>query len=195
MVVGDPVPLDILTAGGEIIVGDKTFTDFTYAKTEDMPSAAGVNVIPIKDDDGNYGLRFQAAFIDLPGGDPSDALITFSASVTDGVDMQISDVHLAANTNLNGPGLAEVTETFLPQSTVLKLNVFDSPNGTKLADWADLPEPVSKLSVQKDIALRADEGAISASVSFVDQTFSQVPEPAYLGLLLLSIAGVLLHRR
>jgi hypothetical protein len=192
MILGDPVPLDSLELGGEITVGDKTFTEFSYAKTEDMPDSDAVNVIPIRDDLGNYGLRFQGGFADIAGGSSSDALITFTVT-SQGAD--ITDVHLAGNPNLNGPGLAEVTETFLPDSTSLKLNIYDNGEVSSLADWADLANPVRTLHVQKDILLRSDDGGVSATLSFVDQTFSQVPEPAGVSLLLLGLIGLIARRR
>lgn len=195
MIVGDVVPLDVLESGGEIIVGDKLFNQFAYTKTEDMPDSDAVNVIPILDDLGNYGLRFQGGFVDLPGGSTSDALITFTANVRATDATKITDVHIAGNPHLNGPGLAEVTETFLPDFTSLKLNTFDNGTVSRLADWADLPTPVISLQVQKDILLRSDDGGISATLSFVDQTFSQIPEPAGLSLLVLGIVSLIARRR
>ena len=64
MILGDAVLLSELVDDGSITAGDKEFSDFTYASTNDMPDASGVNVIPIKDDAGNFGIRFQGAFID-----------------------------------------------------------------------------------------------------------------------------------
>ena len=58
-----------------IIVGDKTMSEFVYSATGDMPSASDVRVLGFRDLDGNWGITFQGAFLDLPGGGNSDAAI------------------------------------------------------------------------------------------------------------------------
>ena len=65
-IIGAPVLFSTLAnvPGATIVVGDKTFGGFTYTITGDMPAASLVNVIPITDNAGNFGIRFQGAFID-----------------------------------------------------------------------------------------------------------------------------------
>lgn len=181
-ILGPPVPLtDLLVPDATILVGDKLFEDFTYTPTGDMPPAAGVNVLPIVDTFGNFGIRFQGAFIDTPatlGG--SDALITFNVTATD-PKLLISDAHLAGNTVLRGVGLASVTETFLPLYEDM-LVVFDTPGSHDLQDDVVFDVPVRTLPVQKDIlmlSLGNLHNGDFAIMSFVDQTFSQVPDPNY----------------
>ena len=75
-----PVPLSTLVNNPQAsyTVGDKHFTNFSYLATGDMPGAGGVNVAGYIDDQGNFGLQFQGAFVDLPssqGG--SDAKIEY----------------------------------------------------------------------------------------------------------------------
>ena len=41
---------DLINDDGTVTVGDKLFSDFTYAFTGDMPDASGINVIEITDD-------------------------------------------------------------------------------------------------------------------------------------------------
>ena len=95
-----PVSLATLLADatGGVTVGDKVFTGFGYSATGDMPAAANINVLGLKDVDGNWGLRFQGAFLDLPGGPSSDAHISFMVEV-DFLNAQrgirITDAHLA----------------------------------------------------------------------------------------------------
>lgn len=177
----------------EIIAGDKKFTGFNYAATNDMPGAAGVNVIPILDDlgdndaaTGNYGIRFQGAFMDLvssPGG--SDALINYMVEVTDPLQL-ISTAHISGNPNLLGPnGSISVTETFLPlgQNGEYTMEIYDDENfpNPKLTDSTTFLPPVTKLNVQKDILARAVVGTggagNTATMSFVDQTYGQIPVP------------------
>ncbi len=196
MVIGDAVLLsDLIGNSQPLVVGDKEFTDFSYVRSGDMPSSAGVNVVPIQDMMGNFGIRFQGGFNDLPGGDPSDALITYTVSVAPGVDRLISDVHLAGNPSVanDGVGFAGVVETFLPVFPDLQLQIF-SDTGLGQVDWAFLDTPVASLPVQKDILLNAGTSS-GATISFIDQTFSQVPEPGTLVLLLGCLAGLTFRRR
>jgi hypothetical protein len=196
---GPGVPMSDLLGGEELLVGDKLFTDFTYAFTGDNPPPENVNVIPILEilpTEQNYGIRFQGGFIDLGTNGASDVLITYTVHVTD-PSRSIVDVHLAANTNIGpGTGFAGVTETFLPTFPDLIIEAFDlEPGPTQLVDWADLPHPVQWLPVQKDIILLAAERDSVAQLSFVDQTFSQVPEPGAVALLAAALSVLLFTRR
>ncbi len=193
IVLGPPIPLSDLIGGGPLTVGDKVFTKFFYSATEDMPSADAVNVIPIQAD-GNFGIRFQGGFVDLPGGSTSDALITYTVTVAD-TNRLISDAHLVGNVDLfGGEGLGSVTETFLPEFPSKMLTIYDDGTNVDLTDWLDFDPPVAMLNVQKNIVLLARDGSVSATMSFVDQTFSQVPEPTTVTFLLLAAIGGLVLR-
>jgi hypothetical protein len=202
-IIGNPVALSTLTVpNGTIVVGDKTFTNFTYNFTGDMPIAANVNVIPITDDDGNFGIRFQGAFIDTTGdAGGSDALITYK--VTAGAGFLISDAHLQGNPSLLGTqGSISVTETFLPLSQVppYQMKIYADQNlGTKMTDQTAFT-PIQSLNVQKDILALAKLPGTSGTpqtvtMSFVDQTFSQVPEASAVMLSLIGCASLGLKRR
>jgi hypothetical protein len=186
------MPLSDLLGGGTIQSGDKVFSDFTYLASGDMPSAAGINVVTIQDQSGDYGVRFQGSFIDQVGGDASDAVITFNVSVAPGSNLAISDVTMSANPAVfAGPGLASVTETFLPTITDDKLVVYDFGGGNdKLLDHIDFAQTYTTLPVQKDIILHATGDTGAVTMSFLDQTFSQVPEPSTLLLALGSLLGL-----
>jgi hypothetical protein len=207
-IIGTPVALSTLVVpGGSIVVGDKTFTKFTYSITGDMPPAPLVNVIPITDNAGNFGIRFQGAFIDTTGAaGGSDALITYD--VTAGANHLISDAHLEGNPSRLGPlGSMSVTETFLPLGAngQFTMKIYDDQNVTppKLIDNTVFPIPVKTLSVQKDILGLAKVSPQSpdlpqtVTLSFVDQSFSQItiPEPTTLGLLFAGTLGFALMRR
>ena len=203
-IIGNPVLLSTLTVpNGTITVGDKTFTNFTYNFTGDMPPATSVNVIPITDNAGNFGVRFQGAFIDtagLAGG--SDALITYK--VTAGAGRLISDAHIEGNPSRLGTlGSISVTETFLPLNQVppYRMTIYDDQNlGVKMVDQTAFT-PTQSLNVQKDILAlaklnpNAPEGPQTVTMSFVDQTFSQVPEASAVMLSLIGCFGFGLKRR
>jgi len=209
-IIGQPVLLSSLLGGGSIVSGDKTFDAFTYLPTGDMPPATSVNVVAIQDDLGNFGIRIQGNFLDIAasaGG--SDALVTFN--VTAGPNRLISDVHMQGNPVLLGTfGSVSVVETFLPfcaDPVACVLKIYNdnslSPPGVLTASTI-LPTPTKTLPVQKDIAAYAlanpqnpsGQGQ-TATLSFVDQTFSQIviPEPATAALVLAGALGLLLVRR
>ena len=189
-----PVPLsDLLADDAEITSGDKLFTDFEYNATEDMPAADAVNVIPIMDADGNYGVRFQGGFVDLPGGSPSDALITFKVTVTDPA-RSIIGANLAANVVAPTGGLGSVAESFLPDITDPD-DVLYVASDTSLADSVTFMNPQKSFMVQKNILLTATPDGGHVTMSFVDQTFAQIPEPTSFALLATSILGFGLIRR
>ena len=72
------VPLsDLLTPGSTFTSGDKIFSDFTYNKTGDNPTAENVNVIDIQDALGNYGIRTMESvgeFLYIGTANPFDGL-------------------------------------------------------------------------------------------------------------------------
>jgi hypothetical protein len=215
MYLGGAVQLSTLVDNpeGQVVAGDKKFTGFSYLFTGDMPGPAGVNVVPILDDlgdtdpsTGNYGIEFQGAFMDLvssAGG--SDALIRYMVEVTD-PDYLISDAHLAGNPSLLGEnGSISVTETFLPlgQDGEYTMTIYDDENQPtpKLIDWTYFIPPVKKLNVQKDILARAVVGTgpngNTATISFIDQTYSQIriPEATTLTLAFVGLVSLAGYRR
>jgi hypothetical protein len=207
-IIGTPVALSTLAVpNATIVVGDKTFSGFNYSMTGDMPPAPLVNVIPITDNAGNFGIRFQGAFIDTTGAvGGSDALISYSVTA-DAIHL-ISDAHLEGNPTRLGPlGSISVTETFLPLGAngEFTMKIYDDQNLTppKLFDNTVFTTPVRTLHVQKDILGLAKLNPNSpdtpqtVTLSFVDQTFSQiiVPEPATMALLFAGTFGFALMRR
>ena len=176
--------------------GDKQFGEFFYSKVGDMPAASAINVIPITDANGNFGIEFQGGFADLPGGSASDALIKYTVCVTD-PNMRIVDAHMHGNPAVSGgSGAFQISETFLQDDIIHDMSIFDISNGTthqtQLTDGTPLSGAFKWLHVQKDIFAFAGTGL--ATMSFVDQTFSQkpvVPEPGTMALLGAGVIGSL----
>lgn len=198
-------------ASGEVMgikVGDKIFTGFSYSPNNanrfgDMPSPDDVRVLGFKDPAGNWGLTFHGAFLDLPGGGASDALIRFMVEVDPQFlerGVLISDAHLF----LGGVGVGEnsffaVDESFLESNETLSVIKSSINQGAKkLSDWAFFDPLLGKLNVAKDIVARAaDDSAEPARASVIDQSFSQniIPEPTAIVLAMIGLAACGLARR
>jgi len=188
-----------------ITVGDKNMSGFTYSPIGDMPAASDINVLGYKDLDGNWGLSFHGAFLDLPGGSFSDALIRFVVNIDPAALAQgfrINDAHLF----LNGVGVGSpdsgffVDESFLPDSNnTLNAHVSTFPNGTtQLSDSTIFDTPLTTLHVTKDIlAIAASASGQPARATVIDQSFSQiiVPEPTCVVLSLGGLVGLIAYRR
>lgn len=209
---GQQVLLSELVSGAVpgIIVGDKMFDTFNYSFTGDMPAADRVAVIGITDADGNYGISFQGAFIDLVDANgpqiPSDAGIRFDVAVTaDAVERgyRIHDAHLfgsgTGNFDLAGQGaFIAVDENFVGNDPMINdgMTVFASNSGAggrQLEDWIFFDQVYTRLKVQKDIvALSSEDGVLPARMTIIDQTFSQIviPEPASWMLFSIAMTGL-----
>ena len=191
---------ELIDTSGSFVVGDKRFHNFTYNGVGEMPPAENVDVMEIFDGDGNPGIRFHGAFLDstfTPGG--SDALITYRV---ESLGPPITDVHLSGNPNLLGTaGSISVTEEVfgvLPNGAtgplIARIDIFeDGVAGLKDVDWADFAQTWRIVEVVKDILAFAGNGDVV--LSRIDQSFSQIPEPATALLMLLGVLSVSAIRR
>jgi hypothetical protein len=175
-------------------IGDKTFSDFSFTSTE-VPDAnitvtPGQNILVA----GDIGFNLAISGLVAIGPDSADLLLKYTVHVDD-PNFLISDAHLAFTGGAQGPGgLATVDETICPavggclQSI---MSVFDSPTGTKVDDQLVFGG-VSEVDVTKDMSVFAQSLGDFATISGVDQTFTQItpaPEPATLLLLGSGLAG------
>jgi len=186
------VPLSTLISGGTKTCGDKLFSDFSYSRTGDMPLSSGVNVDCITVA-GNLGLEFQGGFGDAPGGGTSDALIKYTVTVTD-PRFVITDAHIQGNAKvLHGTGIMSVVDTFTPDAPDI-MSIFDIvPGSTTNVDSTIFATGHTTLHVQKDIFGFATGETSFATLSFIDQTYSQtttVPEPSTVVLLGIGLLGM-----
>ena len=182
-----------------IIVGDKVFTGFSYSRIGlDMPLPVDVNVLGFRDPNGHWGVSFHGIFWDLPGNGPSDALLRFMVEVDPQAAAEgwrITDAHLflggagVPNTDVSTgeDSFISVDESFLEANEKLNTHLSSINGGSQqLNDWVYFPQPLTKLSVTKDILAYASPNSTQpARATVIDQSFSQtkIPEPSTVALL------------
>lgn len=192
-------PFDGVPEGG-IIIGDKQFYDFDYTGSGLLtPSASDINVS--RAPGSAVGLEFQAGWAALSGFN-MDSRIGYKVHVLDPGQF-ISAVNLVFNGTASGLAFAEVVETIQKlDGTVLgTLSVVVNPTDSLPEVYSDslsISPPLRDIIVRKDIqvfTLPASVGGGKASISFVDNAYVQIPEPATLGLLTLGLPLLLRRRR
>ena len=181
---------------GDLAIGpefpdDKRFDQFQYTATGDMPSAEFVSVSTFTDQDGNLGITFQGGFLDRPDNGQSDASIFYQVTVLD-TTKKISAAHIFGYPFVisGGYGTMEVTETFLPEvPDELMIHHVSPGGGLRLDDSVDFTNRHTTLHVRTDIHADAHDGS-AASISSIDQSFSQVlvPEPSAAVILITGLA-------
>lgn len=196
-------------ASGGVVIGDKVFSDFSYIgappgapNPAPTPSQIAVGTAPGSD----IGLTFSSAWESALGLN-QDSIIRYAVSVLPTSKLMITDVGLRFNGNapIQAPGtFATVTETVStlnaagngPGSTIGQVSVIADGAGSSSNRFSDhlTFAPTSSVFVEKDIQLNSTDSGV-ATISFVDNTFSQVPEPATFSLLGLAGTGLLARRR
>ena len=170
--------------------GDKLFNQFEYTATGNMPSAEYVSVSAFTDANGNVGITFQGGFLDRSGNGESYAFINYWVTVQNPTK-KISAAHISGFPSVHGAGSGtmEVTETFSPVVGTVEIYHFSPSNAFQSDDSTGFTDPHITLHVQTTIHADAPDGG-AASMSFIDQTFSQVliPEPSSVVILITGLA-------
>jgi len=181
---------DLLVPGATLTSGEFTFSNFTYLPPTGPPLPGVVTVTPFTDASGFNGIQIGGGF-QQTGVGQTDVRIGYT--VTDNLGARITDVHMDGNpfvSPANANGNAIVTESvYAPGQAVAvasgQINANDPPGSQSTTLVLNPPGPYSTLTVTKDILLTVaartetpPSGSDVASVSFIDQTFSVVPEPA-----------------
>jgi PEP-CTERM motif len=206
---------DLISSGGSITILEpagypayaKIFSNFGYSSASgDAPLASAITVNPIPpsglDPFGNVGIRFGLAGFDTPDGVSTDFLLTYTVTAVDAAGNPvpvITDVHLASNLSIAGnPGATEFPFGNIVESVaaagvgqVAQIDNAVTKSSSKLFDWAYFvpPGPYASLTITKDVQLFSTENGI-VTLSFIDQSFSEVPEPASVTLLGMGLVGI-----
>ncbi len=189
-------------SGGAILIGDKLFDDFTYVTsdstglTNNLLPAGAISLGALSNSVG-FGLSFNAPFFTAQN-IQKDFVITYSVSVTN-APLLISDVHLDYNGAFVGNGFSIVTETVFDAGGIGgnllgQINVHNPPPLMSTNLFLNPAQP--KLFIQKDIQLLSFSNNDIATISVVNQVFSQIPEPSTITLAAGGLAGLWQwHRR
>ncbi len=189
-------------------IGDKIFSDFSYTPTSINTApipATGVAVDTVGPagetiSGPRFGLQFNAPWTAGTGA-ANDGAITFMVTVAGGGPLLIEDAALAQVSAISGTGAASVGESGCGPAPCTvgqwTLMTFNTTAGSRASDHT-IFTPIGSIEVTKDINTAGGSNGF-ASLSVVQDTFSQtpVPEPATIILLGLSLAsiGVLRLRR
>ncbi len=189
-------------SGGAILIGDKLFDDFTYVTsdstglTNNLLPAGAISLGALSNSVG-FGLSFNAPFFTAQN-IQKDFVITYSVTVTN-APLLISDVHLDYNGAFVGNGFSIVTETVFDAGGIGgnllgQINVHNPPPLMSTNLFLNPAQP--KLFIQKDIQLLSFSNNDIATISVVNQVFSQIPEPSTITLAAGGLAGLWhWHRR
>jgi hypothetical protein len=189
-------------------IGDKTFSDFSYAYSSNPPGfglpAGGLTAVPITTP-GDPGFTFEGGWFasTSSGVLEQDSTLGFAATVNPGGAL-ITDLSLfIEGVGFDGTGSIVVDETaclgaMLPTctgGTIIQLRVCDSSSCNTLSDTVNFAG-VSEVDVVKDITVQAGTNG-DASLSIVGNQFSEgatTPEPSTLSMLgvgVLTLGGLM----
>ncbi len=193
IVIGPTVSFATLTnVGGDVLVGDKDFSNFSISGGI---SAGQINVTSITEGDGDFGLRFSGGLVSA--GTPESFSIGYTVSVTNS-PMLISAANLLFNGQVvsGSTGQVQVTEQVFTNGNQFAGQLFVFANATNSVLTASLPitPPQTFLNLSNNVFLTAQLPAF-ASISTIDETYTQVPEPSALVLVAAGFTGLAFFRR
>jgi hypothetical protein len=182
-------------------IGDKVFGDFSFAYLElgapDVALAASnVNVRALSNDIG-FGLEFLEPLIAV-NNKSKQVIFQYTAMVDTNYSNLISDIHLAITGSRGGAGTGTVGEDVFNDSfggTVV--GHVQNALGGVLSGTTNIVPAVTKLWVSKDVMVSGNNGGPTsfATITVIDQTYSQIPEPSTVLLVGLGLLGVVAVNR
>jgi hypothetical protein len=183
-----------------ILIGDKLFGDFFYVASNSSGSAtnlpAGAVSVSALSNSVGFGLSFGAPF-HTTNNLLKDFIIRYSVAVTNNPGFLISDIHLSYNGTVINNGYNSVTEQAFTGGfgvgSIGLINVFNPPQTLETNMVFNTAQV--KIYIEKDIQLGGFGPGDQSSISIINQTFSQIPEPSSMTLAAIGFAGLWLWRR
>jgi hypothetical protein len=200
------------TTGFSCYIGNLDFSNFTYTSSGSPSSnaipAADVTVDVINGGNAGTGFSFNSSWTAVGAGAFSDADIGFNVTVLGGGAATLEDAALIQTGGVDGTNtgsIASVAENgcsnpssgFPPCSQTWGVLTAQTSNTNASANDV-IYSPTGTISVSKDITAHDGTGANTFStISLVEDTFSQVPEPRSLAMLLglVLVAGLSLKKK
>jgi hypothetical protein len=192
---------DLAANNGTLSIGDKTFSSFSFQEdglTSFDPSKIEVTASV---NNGTYFLTWDGNMslttANGSGSTSADLVLKYTVTATAG-EIDALDASFTGSTQPNGGAFIAIDETARDSNgDVVGSTHLDSQNPpSSESDTFPINPPQSQLSVTKDISFGVANGGF-ATVSEVEQSFHQVPEPSTLSLLtgILVLGGVSILRR
>jgi hypothetical protein len=182
-----------LAGGKSLTAGGLTFSDFNITVTGSLdPNLADYKVLNLSD-----GFRIAGGFAAFDA-EQGDMLLTYNVSTgcsgpaCTGVTSPVNDIRVVFNgVAVGSHSGANAVESVSSNGTpIASADVFNIAGGsTQLIDAATFV-PRTNFTVDKDILVKAGAGGM-ATISFVNQEFSVVPEPGSLVLIAGGLASLL----
>jgi hypothetical protein len=200
--------------GLSVLINDMLFSNFTFeylgtsAAVPDDLVPADLALYPFSNQVG-IGFSLQMVGFETPApGDPPgffsrDIVLGFSVQITNS-SSAISGASLGINGTVFGSGLATASEEITTKThgigacnvaNPVYLSTYITANRQAAFDYVPFTHPQAILSIEKDLAVSGDGPANYASISIVEQTFAQIPEPSTLVFSALAIPLVLFVKR
>lgn len=197
---------DLSQPGAEMQVSDKVFYNFVNINQTGNVPPVPLNLIQVNPllsggpSGTEIGIQFQYPWSLVGPNLWYDLAFQFMVR-TEPLELLLSDNTLEITGGFVADGGAQIAETV---KDVLNNDIITSPKfvyfhstGSDTSDHRDfIGGPYNTIKIGKDFYLYTGANENSqAFVSHFDQTFSQVPEPASISLMLLGAAGMVCSRR
>jgi len=200
--------------GLSVVIHDMLFSNFTF---EYLGTSGAVpdNLVPadlaLYPFSNQVGIGFSLQMVGFQAPAPGDPPDFFSRDIVLGFSAQaanssspISGAFLGINGTVFGSGLATASEEITTNTqgigagniaNPVYLSTYITAESQTALDYVPFTQPQAILSIEKDLDVSGDGPANYASISIVEQTFAQIPEPSTLVFSALAIPVLLLVKR